>query len=186
MSKTKGNLPSRSQGLFRLAVEGGIALLRVGTGGRCRVFSAALLITTLSWSSRGLASPVPGVPSNVTASSGMAAQINLSWTAPTPDGTTTSVAAQFIIFRGFSSSGPFSVLFTTANANQTSYSDTNLPGSVNYYYEVAAVNSTGGQGIASSPSAGTTSASTISDLGTTSGTTTTSIPMAWSFVAGAG
>jgi fibronectin type 3 domain-containing protein len=115
----------------------------------------------------------------------VAAQINLTWSAPTPDGTTTSIAAQYVVYRGFSSNGPFSVLFTTPNASQTSYSDIALPGAVSYYYEIAALNSTGGQGNPSSPVAGSTALSTINDLSTTPGVTTTSIPMSWSFVGGA-
>jgi fibronectin type 3 domain-containing protein len=149
---------------------------------RCTLFAALALAAAQP----AVAATVPGSPVGVTASAGLPAEIDLSWGAPTPDMTVASVAATYIVQRGFSPTGGFATIFTTADATQTTFRDLNVPGNVNYYYQVVAVNSTGGQSPPSAPVKGTTAISTINDLGATGGVTTTSLPMAWSFVAGAG
>lgn len=152
---------------------------------RSQLIRCSLLAALATAQAAAAATVVPGSPVGVTASAGMRGEIDLSWGAPTPDQTVASVAARYIVQRGFSPNGGFANLFTTADATQTTYRDLAVPGNVNYYYQLVAVNSTGGQSRPSTPVKGTTAIASINDLGASPGATTTSVPMAWSFVTAA-
>ncbi len=98
---------------------------------------------------------VPTSPSNLGATAASASQINLTWTASSTAGTTTSV------FRGTTSG------FTPSSSNQiasglsgTTYSDTGLAASTTYYYVVEAIDASGSSAASSQASATTATGST--------------------------
>lgn len=80
--------------------------------------------------------PAPVAPSNLSATATSASQVSLSWTD------NSNSESGFRIERAISSSGPFSLVYTSA-ANVTSYADSGLPGSTTYYYRAYAFNASG-------------------------------------------
>lgn len=118
----------------------------------------------------------PTAPSGLSATAASSSQINLSWT----DNSTTETG--FKLERGTSSSGPFSLIYTSA-ANVTSYSDTSLSAATTYYYRVLAYNGSGNSSYTSVANA-TTQAIAISAPTAPSGlsataTSTTQINLSW-------
>jgi fibronectin type 3 domain-containing protein len=80
--------------------------------------------------------PLPGAPTGLTASIGGPSQINLTWIAPS--GTVTS----YNIYRSTTSGGEGTVPLQSGVTALT-FADTSVLPGVQYYYTVAAVNSTG-------------------------------------------
>ncbi|MEM4248058.1 MAG: InlB B-repeat-containing protein, partial [Candidatus Nanoarchaeia archaeon] len=78
----------------------------------------------------------PTAPSNLTVGSPTVSSLQLSWTDNSADET------GFKIERSLSSSGPFTLVTTTA-PNTTSYTDTELAAGLYYYYRVKATNANG-------------------------------------------
>ncbi|MGZ3769869.1 MAG: fibronectin type III domain-containing protein [Bdellovibrio sp.] len=97
------------------------------------------------------AATVPAAPSGLGATAASATQINLSWVDNSNN------ESGFKVERAASSSGPFSLIFTSA-AGVTSYSDTGLSSATTYYYRVYSYNSAGNSAATSVANA-TTSAS---------------------------
>ncbi len=79
---------------------------------------------------------IPDAPTNLAATAVSSTQINLAWQDNSND------ENNFVVERGSSSTGPFSVI-ATLGANITSYSNTGLKKNTTYYYRVKAVNSGG-------------------------------------------
>lgn len=80
--------------------------------------------------------PLPGAPTDLIAASASGTEIDLSWTAAS--GTVTS----YNVYRG-STSGGESATAVAAGLTGTAYADKSLTPATAYYYQVAAVNSTG-------------------------------------------
>jgi fibronectin type 3 domain-containing protein len=78
--------------------------------------------------------PVPGAPTNLTATSGNA-QVILSWTASTG-------AASYDIYRSTTSGGEGSTPFMTG-VTATTFTDTGLTNGTTYFYQVTAVDAAG-------------------------------------------
>ncbi len=94
----------------------------------------------------------PNAPSNLSASTASASQINLSWSDNSNN------EDQFKIQRSTTATNGFSFL-AMVGANVTSYSDTGLPANTTYYYRVQARNSTGNSSYSATASATTSGSS---------------------------
>ncbi len=117
----------------------------VGSSGVSNIASSSIAGTP--------ASTVPATPLNLTATAASATQINLSWILA--DDTDTSVA----LYRSTNDTS-FAAL-TTLAAGTTTYNDTGLSGSTNYYYIVNAVNSVGPSGNSNTATAKTPAVPTV-------------------------
>jgi fibronectin type 3 domain-containing protein len=82
--------------------------------------------------------PYPATPTNLTASSTVVNQINLSWTAGIGN-----PATNYTVQRSAVSGSGYSALTTTVPGTTTTYSDTNLGNGALYYYQVFATSSAG-------------------------------------------
>ena len=80
--------------------------------------------------------PLPGAPTGLTATAVLGTEIDLAWTAAS--GTVTS----YNVYRGTAAGGE-STTAVAAGVTATTYADTSLAVGTKYFYEVAAVNSTG-------------------------------------------
>jgi alpha-amylase len=90
---------------------------------------------------------VPAAPTGVNASATSATQINVSWTA-------SNGATSYNVYRSRSQSSGYAKI-NTAAVTGTSYSDTTVSPSTQYFYEVTAVNSAGESGMSASASSTT-------------------------------
>jgi glucosylceramidase len=100
---------------------------------------------------------VPTAPSSLTATAVSSGQINLSWTASTTPSVTYSV------YRSTSSGfTPGSGNLITSGLSGTTYSNTGLTASTDYYYKVEAINSAGSSPASNQATATTLAATVIS------------------------
>ncbi|MEA3200562.1 MAG: trimeric autotransporter adhesin [Thermoplasmata archaeon] len=84
---------------------------------------------------------VPGAPQNLAASAGPSpGQIRLTWAAPASNGGTAITG--YTVYRGTSSTGPFSFVGTTSGSTLT-YTDSGLGNGATRYYVVSASNAVG-------------------------------------------
>ena len=139
-------------------------------------------VAQLSWSSTSQAKqiippnrlfPVPAAPVNLAASAVSTSQINLTWTDNSSNET------GFKIERKTGSGGTYAQIATTG-ANVTSYNDTGLSASTNYYYRVRATNSIGDSAYSNEANATTSSTVPAAPSGlTASSSSSTQINLAW-------
>jgi hypothetical protein len=80
--------------------------------------------------------PLPGAPTGLTATAVSGTEIDLAWTAAS------GTVASYNVYRGAASGGESTTAVATG-VTATAYKDTSLAVGTKYYYEVAAVNSTG-------------------------------------------
>ncbi len=80
--------------------------------------------------------PLPGAPTGLTATAASGTEIDLAWTAAS------GTVASYSVYRGMTSGGESATALATG-VTATKYADTTLNAGTKYYYEVAAVNSTG-------------------------------------------
>ncbi|HEX8234533.1 MAG TPA: fibronectin type III domain-containing protein [Abditibacteriaceae bacterium] len=117
----------------------------------------------------------PSPPASLTATSGNA-QVSLSWTA-------SAGATSYTVKRGTAPGGPYNTTFT--NITTTSYTNTGLTNSTNYWYVVTASNSSGESGNSNEVNAYPQAAPAApTDLTATAGDA--QIALSWTASAGAG
>ncbi|MGD0630203.1 MAG: fibronectin type III domain-containing protein [Terracidiphilus sp.] len=80
--------------------------------------------------------PLPGAPTGLTATAASGTEIDLAWTAAS------GTVASYNVFRGTTAGGESATAVATG-LTATKYGDTSLTAGTKYFYEVAAVNSTG-------------------------------------------
>jgi hypothetical protein len=125
------------------------------------------------------------MPVDVTASSGLSGEIDLSWSPPPVNPAVATLPEKYRVQRAFDPAGEFNDIFTTANAAQTTYQDQALPGNARYAYRIVALDNSARPGPPSTPVLGTTAVTAINDLAASGTAPGGGIMLAWSFVAGA-
>jgi len=120
---------------------------------------------------------IPSSPTNLSATPVSFSQINLSWIAPSNDG---SVIAGYKVERSSDNGSTWSTIVSNTESTATAYSDNGLSSSTTYTYRVSAINSAGTSSPSNTASA-TTSASTggstsivLNNVQSTSGTVSSS------------
>ncbi|SMH71434.1 protein of unknown function [Candidatus Nitrosotalea okcheonensis] len=102
---------------------------------------------------------VPQPPTNLTASAVSSSQINLSWTAPSNNGS--SPLTGYKIERSQDNRTTWSIISSNTASTSTTYSDTGLSPSTAYAYRVSAINSVGTSVPSNIASATTQNAATL-------------------------
>ena len=117
----------------------------------------------------------PAAPTNLTAQGGNNS-VTLNWTASTG-------AASYSVYRGTTAGGESATPIITGITG-TTFTDTTAVNNTTYYYEVAAVNSTGTSSMSNEASA-TPSAPPVAPTGLTATAGNASVTLSWSVVTGA-